>query len=241
MSGNLLLVNPRRRSKKRRSPAQKAATRKLVARNRRRGGKRSPVAKRKRRRNPSPPGTTYKRKPRARRSNPRRRRSVGRVFTQRKMMDYATAATIGASGAIALDVVLSYLPLPVMLKVGIPGKITKGVAAIAMGAVADMSGLVKASTARDMTVGALTVQFVGIGRDLLAQFAPGIALSAYMNEDYEAVAGLGYAGSGWDPSQALSWGNNGMSAYNVGEGYDIAAPGYAQPGLEAYESSNFDW
>ena len=52
---------------------------------------------------------------------------------------------------------------------------------------------------------------------------------------------LGYAGSGWDPSQALNWNNQGMSAYNVGEGYDIAAPGYGQPGLDAYESSSFDW
>lgn len=171
-----------------------------------------------------------------------RRRSAGQFFTQRNMTDFAFAATVGASGAIALDVALGFLPLPAMWKVGIPGKITKGIAAVALGAVANMSGLVRTSTARDMTVGALTVQFVGIGRELLAQFAPGIALSAYMNEDYEtSMPSLGYAGSGWDPSQALSWGNNGMSAYNVGEGYDIAAPGYGQPGLDAYESNNFGW
>lgn len=223
---HMLVVNPARKTgrRKRRSPAQKAATRKLVAANKRR----------KRRPNPAPPGAKRKR---ARRRNPR-----ARVFTQRNLTDYAMAATVGAAGAIALDVVLSYLPLPAILKTGIPGKITKGAAAIALGAVANASGLVKTGTARDMAVGALTVQFTGIGRDLLAQFAPGVALSAYMNEDYATSMGLGYAGSGWDPSQSLSWGNNyGMGAYNVGTGFDIAAPGYGQPGLEQYEEAGFGW
>lgn len=221
---SMLVVNPAKktRRKKGRSPAQRAATRRLVAGNK----------KRKRRPNPAPPGSVRKR---GRRRNPR-----ARVFTQRNLTDYAFAATVGAAGAITLDVVLSYLPLPPMFKTGIPGKIAKGAAAVAMGAVANATGLVKAGTARDMAVGALTVQFTGIGRDLLAQFAPGIALSAYMNEDYAAtMPNLGYAGSGWDPSRSLSWGNSGMSAYNVGEGYDISAPGHGQPGLEMYEEGEY--
>lgn len=241
MSAQLMLVNPRRRTKKRRTAAQKAATRKMIAANRR--GKR--------RRNPAPPGAARKRKRKSRRStsvisNPRRRRrtqrrSARQFFTQSNMTDFAFAATVGASGAIALDVALGFMPLPAMFKVGIPGKIAKGVAAIAMGAVANMSGLVRTSTARDMTVGALTVQFVGIGRELLAQFAPGVALSAYMNEDYAVSGNLGYAGSGWNPSSALNWANNGMGAYNVGEGYDIAAPGDGQPGLDMYHEAEFGW
>lgn len=240
---HMLLVNPRHRTKKRRSPAQKAATRKMIAANKRGGS-------RKRRRNPAPPGATAKRRRRTnnRVSNPRRRRTMRRrpaaqFFTQRNMTDFAFAATVGASGAIALDVALGFLPLPAMFKVGIPGKIAKGIAAVALGAVANMSGLVRTSTARDMAVGALTVQFVGIGREILANVAPGVALSAYMNEDYAiGMDNLGYAGSGWNPSNALNWANNGMAAYNVGEGYDIAAPGYGQPGLEMYESGDgFGW
>lgn len=234
----MLLVNPRRRAKsrKRRSPAQKAATRRLVARNKARGG----TTRRRRRRNPVAPGTT--RKVARRRSNPRRRR-IATAFSQRQLTDYLTAATWGASGAIALDVVLPWVPLPAMFKVGIPGKITKGAAAILLGAVANMTGMVRASTARDMTVGALTVQFTGIGRELLAQFAPGVALGAYMNEDYAAVSSnnLGYAGSGWNPSQALNWNNNGMGAYNVGSDYDIAAPGMGQPGMGMYEADFNDF
>ena len=169
----MLLVNPgrqtrKRNPRKRRSPAQKAATRKLVALNKRRGGSR------KRRRNPAPPGTTAKR----RRNNPRRRR-VGRAFTQRNIMEVSTAAVGGAAGAILLDVVLGFLPLPAMFKVGIPGKVAKAAGAIALGAVVNMSGFARPGTARDMTIGALTVQFAGIGRDMLGQFAPGIALSRF--------------------------------------------------------------
>lgn len=224
MNGSeLVLVNPRKRGRRKtRSAAQKRATRKLVASNKKRG----------RRRNPSPPGTRRKRSYR-RKSNPR-----ARIFSQRNIMEVSTAAAMGAAGAIGLDIALAYIPLPAMLKTGITGKLTKAAGAIALGAAAKMSGLAKDKTARDMTVGALTVQFTGIGRDLLAQFAPGIALSAYMNEDYEAA--LGYAGSGWNPANALNWAN-GMGAYNVGEGYDIAAPGGFQPGLEAYESEAFNW
>lgn len=227
MSGaNLLLVNPgskrKRNPRKRRTAAQRRATKKMIAANKRRGGKRK-------RRNPSPPGASRKRV--RRRSNPRTR-----AFTARNITDLAQAAAWGAGGAILLDVVLGYLPLPPMLKAGIPGKLTKAAGAIGLGVLMRQTGLAKGTAPRDMTVGALTVQFTGIGRELLAQFAPGVALSAYINE-----GGMGYAGSGWDPSNALTWGN-GMSAYDVGEGYDIAAPGHGQPGLEAYESgSGFEW
>lgn len=231
----ILLINPRKRraSKKRRSPAQRAATRKLVARNRRR-------------KNPSPPGSRRKtrrsavRRAVSRPANRRRyKRNPSGRMTVRGVTNLAQVAAGGAAGAIALDVVLAYLPLPAMLKVGMMGKVTKAAGAIALGAIAQRTGIVKSSTARDMTIGALTVQFAGIGRELLGQFAPGVALSAYMNSDYENA--LGYAGSGWNPANALNW-SGGMNAYNVGEGYDVAAPGDGQPGLDAYESeSAFGW
>ena len=203
----ILLVNPAKRKTRRR---KKVSKKRRV----------------RRRRNPSPPGRTRRRPRRSYKRNP-----SARAFSQRNLMDLGTAAVSGAAGAIGLDVALSFLPLPGNWKTGITGDITKAVGAIALGAVAKQTKLVKPATARDMTVGALTVQFTGIGRKLLAQVAPGVALSAYMNEDYEGA--LGYAGSGWNPSDALSW-NGGMSAYNVGEGYEIAAPGNTQPGLGAY-------
>lgn len=215
----LLLVNPRRRKRRKKTTTRRRKTR----------ARKKPV--RRRRRNPAAPGTRRKRTYRRKR-NP----SGGKVFTQRNIMDVSTAAAKGAAGAIALDVSLAYLPLPAMLKSGITGKITKAAGAIALGAVARMTKFVSEATARDMTVGALTVQFTGIGRDLLGQFAPGIALSAYLNNDDYA---LGYAGSGWNPDNSLTWGN-GMNAYMDSSG-DIAAPGSMQPGLEAYSGNAFDW
>jgi len=237
----ILLVNPRRRAtggrgrKKTRSPAQKAATRRLVARNKK-GGSTS----RKRKRNPVPGRRSASRTRRTTRRATRRKSNPSLGINRRTVMDSATAAASGAAGAIALDIALAYLPLPIALKSGVMGKVTKAVGAIALGVAAKATKLVSNATARDMTVGALTVQFTGIGRDLLGQFAPGVALSAYADEDY--MDALGYAGSGWNPSQSLNWANNGMGAYNVGEGYDIAAPGDGQPGLNEYESEQaFGW
>lgn len=221
----ILLVNPRKRGrKKRRTPAQRRATRALVARNKKRGRKRNPTPGR------SSP-SSYRRK---------RKRNPALAINQRSLMNFSTIAAKGAAGAIALDVALAYLPLPATLKTGIIGKVTKAIGAVALGVAANATKLVTTQTAKDMTVGALTVQFTGIGRDLLGQFAPGVALSAYANEDY--LDTLGYAGSGWDPSRSLDW-NSGMSAYNVGSGYDIAAPGDTQPGLNEYASQDggFGW
>lgn len=222
----LVVSNPTRRRRKRKSV------------------KRRKTSTRKRRRNPSPPGAR-KRTRRAvtrRRSNP----SGRRAFSQANITNVVRAAGAGAAGAIALDIALGFVPLPANLKGGIMGDVTKAVGAIAIGALANMTKFVSSTTARDMTVGAMTVQFTGIGRKLLGQFAPGIALSAYQNDDYDSM--LGYGGSGWNPEDALDW-NGGMSAYNVGEDFAIAAPGDAQPGLGAYlsgydsvnDDSGFGW
>lgn len=204
----ILLVNPTKRKRKRKTKKRKTSKRRTA-----------------RRKNPAPPGRkrTYRRK-----RNP----TGGRLFSQRNLMDVATAGVTGASGAIALDVALAYLPIPANWKEGISGDITKAVGAIAIGGLARQFKLVKPSTARDMTVGALTVQFTGIGRKLLAQFAPGVALSAYMDSDY--MDALGYAGSGWNPAYGE------MGAYNVGTGYAIQAPGDTQPGtMGAYMQDDY--
>lgn len=231
MAAEIMLVNPRRRRARR-----KTSTRRRRAPARRRtSARRKAPSRRRRRRNPSPPGTYVKRAVR------RRRRRNPAMLNRQTLTDFATAATKGAAGAVALDVALAYVPMPAEWKSGLIGKLVKGAGAIALGAVSKNFGLVSSTTARDMTIGALTVQFAGIGRDLLAQVAPGVALSAYLNDDYAAVIGnnLGYAGSGWNPSIDYDWTNgDGLSAYNVGSG-DIAAPGYGQPGMN--DDSGFGW
>lgn len=171
----MLLVNPRRRrraSKKRRNPSKRR--------------RRSPVARRKvtrrRRRNP----IARRRVRRSRRRNP--------IVSARSVQGQLKTAATGAVGALALDVALAYLPLPAAISGGIIGKVAKAAGAIALGIVANKVG-VSAANANRMAEGALTVQLHGIGKELLAQFAPGVALSAYVNE-----SGLGYTGSGWNPN-----------------------------------------
>jgi hypothetical protein len=206
----ILLVNPRRRRRK-------TATKKRRAPSRRR---RNPVAAnpRKRRRVRRNPVAANPRR-RRRASSRRRRRNPVKAFNTRNIQGQLKTASTGALGAIALDVGLAYLPLPTPLKAGMVGKLAKGAAAIALGVVAHRFLKVSAVNANRMTEGALTVQLHGIGRELLSQFAPQVALSAYLNDEMES---LGYAGSGWNPSGSLSWNDNnksGVGAY-VSPGYD---------------------
>jgi len=208
----ILLVNPRRR--------RKTATRKRRAPSRRR---RNPVAANPRRRKVRRRRNTIAANPRRRRraSSRRRRRNPVRAFNTRDIQGQLRTASTGALGAITLDVGLAYLPLPAALKAGIVGKLAKGAAAIALGVVAHRFLKVSAANANRMTEGALTVQLHGIGRELLTQFAPQVAMSAYLNDEMDS---LGYAGSGWNPSHSLTWGENagnGLNAY-LSPGYETA-------------------
>jgi hypothetical protein len=175
-----------------------------------------------RRRNPVAANPRRRRRVSRRRRNPTATATFGRAFKTRNIQGQLKTASTGALGAIALDVGLAYLPLPAMLKSGIPGKIAKGAAAIVLGVFAHQFLKVSAVNASRMTEGALTVQLHGIGREMLTQFAPQVALSAYINDEFD---NLGYAGSGWNPTNSLSWngGNrveeNGVSAY-MSPGYD---------------------
>lgn len=212
----ILLVNPRRRRK---APARrKTSTRRRRSTARRRNPVRR-AAKRivRRRRNPV--------RARRRATRGRRRNPVG--FRQAAIKGQVQTGITGALGALGLDVALAYIPLPAQLKAGIVGKLVKAGGAIALGVVANRFLNVSAANAAKLSEGALTVQFHGIGRELLGQFAPGVAMSAYLNDESDS---LGYAGSGWNPS--VSWaGNegNGMDAY--------IDPGYNVPSMESYDSS----
>lgn len=216
----ILLVNPRRRRRK------KATTRRRKRRPSTRRLSRNPVASNPRRRRRR--RVARRRNPirRRRRSRSRRRNPVG--FKQNAIKSQVTTAATGALGALGLDVALAYIPIPAMMKAGIPGKIMKGAAAIGLGLVAHRFLNVTAANAARLSEGALTVQFHGIGRELLGQFAPGVAMSAYINDEMDQ---LGYAGSGWNPS--IPFGDEGnMSAY--------LGPGYSEPYQEEIHDSSND-
>jgi len=231
----ILLVNPRKRkkarrkkteAKKRRSAAQKRATAKMIAANRRR---KSPVARKRRK--------TTRKKPvrrRARRAvaTVRRRRRKGnpRRLTMRSVQNQLMEAGTGAVGALGLDVIQGYLPIPANLKAGLVGTGVKALLAIGMGIVASNFKMIRGTTANQMVNGALTVVLHDELKKLTQQFAPGIPLGEYLDDD-----GLGYYGSGY-PAGIMGEGYGGMGSY-LPE-LDTDDMGLEQEGLGLYESGN---
>lgn len=234
----ILLVNPRKRkatsrktarrkkpvAKKRRTAAQKAATRKMIAANRRRG---NPVAKRRRRVTRKKP---VRRRASARRAPVRRRRRrIGNPrLTMRSVQNQLMDAGTGAVGALGLDVIQGYLPIPANLKVGIVGTGVKALLAIGMGVIASNVKIVRGSVANKMVNGALTVVLHDELKKQVAVFAPGLQLGEYMGD------GLGYYGSGY-PAGVMETGYGGMGSY-LPE-LDMDQMGMEQEGLGMYEGS----
>ena len=186
MSGQLMLVNPKKR---RRARPKRRAKRRTVARRRR-----NPVAalaanprRRKRR------SVSRKRITRRRRRNPIKMNM--RSMLNNMIMPSVTAA----GGAIGIDVLMGFLPLPDTLKSGPMRHLVKGAVAIGAGMLAQ--NFVKPKTAELFVTGALTVTMYGAGRELLTRFAPGIAAKAGLSGlgyyDDEDLMGLGYSGAGY--------------------------------------------
>jgi hypothetical protein len=112
--------------------------------------------------------------------------------------------------------------------------VIKGLGAVGLGAVAGMAG-VRADTANRMTEGALTVQLHTIGKNLVSQFMPNIALSEY-------IGGMGYYGSGYNPGVDDPDWYSGMGTYLP----DLSADdiGMDQEGFAMYENdvdNAFGW
>lgn len=245
----ILLVNPRKRKarkktrrrntvrKKRRTAKQKAATRKLVALNKRRAAankrRKNPVAKKKRRRRKPTTRTPIRRRRRrtAKRRTYRRRRTGNPRLTMRSVQNQLMDAGTGAVGALGLDVIQGYLPIPENLKQGLVGTGVKALLAIGMGVLAQNVRIVRPATAAKMANGALTVVLHDELRKLVGNFAPGIPLGAYIGDD-----GLGYYGSGY-PAGVMGPEYGGMGTY-LPEIQDMSM-GMEQDGLGAYETSEY--
>jgi hypothetical protein len=179
MASEILLVNPRRRRKT-------TAKRRAPTRRKRRAAPKA--AKRRVRRNPAPRVT-------------RRRRVKRNLIPRGRLGADLQTAFGGALGGLGLSVALGFLPIPVNLKAGPLGYLTKGALAFGIGFVG--RNFMRASTAQRMTEGALTVVMYEALRDTVAQFAPQIPLGMYMDPP-----GLGYYGSGWNPGA-----DDGMGMY----------------------------
>jgi hypothetical protein len=167
----LLIVNPRRRrargKRKGRSAAQRAATRKMIAANRSRRSRRSAPSmsinpRRRRRSRSRASARRYRRNP----ATPALLRGfrIGGTDPMRIVQN----AAIGAVGAIALNAVLSRLPLPMMLMTGRVRYLTQGAVAIGLGMLAANFKLVGSQVAAQAAEGALTVTLADAIKDFAA-------------------------------------------------------------------------
>jgi len=198
----LMLVNPRKRRKGRRTAAQKAATRKLIAYNRRKKNPSRPVTRRRKvvaRRRPAAP-VRYKRRYKRNPSN----RGI--------MNSTVIPAAVAGAGALTLDILWGFVPLPAALKTGVLSHAAKGAGAIGLGYLAGM--VTNKRTAGQLASGALTVVFHDIYRELATKFMPNLGMGEY-------TAGMGYYSAG----QPV-----GMGEYTAGMGE------YADGNIDPYLS-----
>jgi hypothetical protein len=186
---HLLLVNPAPRkkrkpkmAKKHRTAAQKRATARMIAANRaRRGGHK---AKRKYASNPAP----------RKHSTARRRRTTHHTYRKRSyrrnpspragLMGLLMPSLQGAAGAIGVDVVTGFLPLPLGIKVSPARHFIKALMGVGLGMV------MKGSMGHNMARGVVTVAFHDAAREAVQMVAPSVQLG--MEPTTEDLAGLGY-------------------------------------------------
>lgn len=159
----LMLLNPRKRGAKRRkaTPAQLRALAKGRATR-----KRNALA-----RNPAP----VRRKAsvmRAAASNPRRRRAARNPIGMSGIVGQLMSAAQGAAGALAVDAVMTYVPLPTMLTSGNMKHVTRAGLAIGLGLVGKKF---LGRTAGKMAEGAITVAAYQAAKGLLGGMGMNLA------------------------------------------------------------------
>lgn len=206
MANELLLINPRRRrttTKRRRRRNPNGNATRTVARqaSARRGLTRrvNPI-----RRRPRARVGRFARRP-ARRVA-RYSRNPARMTMRSVVNNVVIPAAQAGAGALALDVIWGYVPVPLEWKTGNLRHVVKGGGAIVLGMLAQQ--LLGAQMGRNIALGALTVTFHDAMRDMVAQFAPQIPLGyvgAGMNAgvfDYGGMATTQYPGGGTTQSSA---------------------------------------
>lgn len=145
MAGELLLINPRKRRGKRRSHSRKRNPLSFSYRSKRKA--RRAVSHRRRRHNPAMRGFT------------------------RQLVPQAVGAAQGAAGAILTDAAWTMIPLPLMLKAGSMGTVSRALMAFAVSWAS--SFVVGGRVAGKFLEGALAVQAYGIIAPMVRSFLPG--------------------------------------------------------------------
>jgi len=181
----LMLINPARRPKKRRSgkatPAQLRALAKARAARRRTHRAPALAANPRRRRTLRALGTHHRRSHRRASRNPSVRGMGG-------IMGELTTGAFGAVGAVGVNWLFNFIPLPANLKTGMAGTAAK----LALAAVFGMAARpVARGAAGKMAVGAMTVTMYEALQNMLPVSMGGSALPAA-----GGTAGLGYMSPG---------------------------------------------
>lgn len=196
MPAHLLTVtNPRR---KRRHKATRSHSRRRTRRHRRSTARRH--VKRIRARNPAHRVHHRRRHRRMRARNPR-------FDIKGIISNYLVPAGIGGAGALALDVGLSYVPLPDMLKTGIPNAAVKVAGALALGYVGGK--VLGREKGKAIAAGALTVVAYNLIRKLVQTYVPNVPGLSGDYSDMQMGAYMGAGPTGYNPAPMLQ----GMGAY----------------------------
>lgn len=201
MAEELLLINPRKRRTRRRAPVRRRRTA------RRATARRNPAPRRRR--------TPARRRITRAAYNPRPRGVMGQV--NQALMPAAQ----GAAGAIGLDLLMGFVPLPPALGTGMVRHLVKGVGAVGVGMLAGM--VARPRTAQAMMQGSLTVVMHDAAKEMIATTMPNIP--------------LGYIQSGYAPDLAayLDQGNNSMLTDQGGN--DVGA--YLDAYGNEYENADY--
>ena len=195
----LMLINPRKRRRKKTKSVRKnphkrrtmtALQRKYFGKRKRKSIKRNPVVAKKSHKRRRRYAVSSKKSRRYRR-NPAR--GIGKFNVQSFTKNTLMPSAIGAAGALGLDVVMGFLPLPPALKTGPMRTVVKIAGAVGIGMLA--STFVKRSTAEQIAAGAITVALYDTLKGMLQVAMPTLQLGE--NEDiFTEYPSLAYAGAG---------------------------------------------
>jgi hypothetical protein len=213
----LMLINPRKRRRKSKSKAVRKNPRKrrtMTALQRKYFGNR------KHKRNPTVAKKSSKRRRRyavtAKKSRRYRRNpSGGRFNMQTFSRNTLMPSAIGAAGALGLDILMGFLPLPPAMKVGPMRTVIKIVGAVGVGMLAGT--FVKRSTAEQIAAGAITVALYDTLKGVVQTAMPTLSLGeADVFSEYPSLA---YANAGQVVGDMGEYNDN-IGMY-VGEGSDM--------------------
>ena len=209
----LLLVNPRKRARKSKKSKSKRRSRAYSYR-KHSSRRRNPVRRLRRksvRKYVAHRAIKHRRSRRSYRRNPISLRGYSLSGITGSVMD----AGKGALGAIANDALMTYIPMPIVMKTGMIGQLTRAAMAFVLGWGTSIAGGKKLGA--DLTRGALTVQLYAIAKPLVSHVVP------------LADADMGYYNPGTvlsdDMGQYLGASSSGTSPWNqnVTGGDDVDA------------------